>query len=152
MIDRFRPNVAAMILDHEGRVLVAERIDFAGAWQFPQGGVDEGETLEEALHREMIEELSLEPEAYRVLQVRGGYRYRFPSRAIRFGPYVGQEQTYFLCRIRDPEHRFDLETEEPEFRSVQWIEPKAFQASWLPDFKREVYAQVLNDFFEVELS
>src|SRR5438067_8221410 len=56
---RYRLNVAAILQNREGKILVCERADATGAWQFPQGGVDEGETLEAALARELVEEIGL---------------------------------------------------------------------------------------------
>lgn len=130
---------------------MGERIDVAGAWQFPQGGVEEGETGREALLREVEEELGLSPSAYEILEERGGYRYRFPEGQLAFGTYAGQEQTYFLCGLREPDPIFQLETGGAEFRAVRWIEPAGFQEKWLPRFKQEVYAEVMQDFFGTAL-
>jgi putative (di)nucleoside polyphosphate hydrolase len=149
MTEIYRPCVAAILQHEDGRILVAERRDFANSWQFPQGGQDEGENSLEALHRELYEELSVLPESYTVLEQRAGYRYRFPSRHWRRGKYVGQEQTYFLCRFHGQDSIVNLQTKQPEFRSWKWITPAEFQMSWLPEFKRAVYRAVLLDFFGV---
>ncbi|TAE90760.1 MAG: NUDIX domain-containing protein [Verrucomicrobia bacterium] len=74
---RFRPNVAALFIRPEGQLLVCERSTFPGSWQFPQGGVDLGETLEQALAREVREEIGLLPEHYEVLRQESGYRYLY---------------------------------------------------------------------------
>jgi 8-oxo-dGTP pyrophosphatase MutT (NUDIX family) len=58
---RYRPNVAAIVQRHDGKILIGERSDVPGAWQFPQGGVKKSETVEQALARELKEEISLEP-------------------------------------------------------------------------------------------
>ena len=90
------------------------------------------------------------PESYHVVEERGGYRYRFPVRHRRRGRYVGQQQIYFRCNFHGPDSLINLETKHPEFRSFRWIDPKDFDLRWLPDFKRQVYHQVLRDFFGVE--
>ena len=148
-VEKFRPCVACLLVNDEGKLLICERRDFADSWQFPQGGRDFGETPREALSREVWEELSLEPNTYDVLEERGGYRYRFPNRHRRRGKYVGQQQTYFRCKFHGPDTLINLETKQPEFRSFRWIVPAEFDLRWLPEFKRAVYAQVLCDFFSV---
>ena len=89
---RFRTNVAAVVRDDAGRILICERRDVPGAWQFPQGGVNDGETLEQALARELYEEIMLHPESYRVVGKRGPYEYRFPS-GIRKRGFDGQRRS-----------------------------------------------------------
>jgi putative (di)nucleoside polyphosphate hydrolase len=131
------------------QLFIAERKDFANSWQFPQGGRDPGETPEEALFREMEEELSIRPEHYRILEQRPGYRYHFPKKHKRWGRYIGQEQVYFRCRFLADDSVFNLATKVPEFRSWRWIYPHEFNLSWLPEFKRDIYRKVLEDFFQV---
>jgi putative (di)nucleoside polyphosphate hydrolase len=152
MAGLFRPNVAGIVIDGEDRLLICERQDHPESWQFPQGGVDKGETLEEALVREMDEELGLEPGQFDVIKQRGGYRYQFPEGQRRFRRYVGQEQTYFLCRLLVPDTCFQLDKHKPEFVRWRWIRPEEFDLRWLPAFKRHVYRAVLRDFFGVELA
>ncbi len=147
---RFRPNVAAIIRNAEHRVLVGERIDMAGAWQFPQGGVDPGETLHGALIREMREELSLDPRHYEILEQKGPYRYVLPDGRRKKG-FHGQEQQYFLLRYFGPEDAIDVRTAKPEFRTIRWIDPADFDLGWLPEMKKPVYRAVLQDFFNISL-
>ena len=147
---KYRPNVAGILQRSEdGCILVCERLSPPGAWQFPQGGIDEGESPEEALEREMEEEIGLTAGDYEVLEQRGGYRYRFPGAVLKWGKYGGQEQVYFLCRLKADDSAIRLDRHKPEFSAVQWIRPDEFDLGWLPDFKREVYASVLRDFFGV---
>ncbi|YCM46117.1 RNA pyrophosphohydrolase [Verrucomicrobiaceae bacterium 227] len=155
-VGEYRPNVAALMINEDGRILICERLETPGAWQFPQGGVDEGEAVEEALLREVSEEIGLAPTDYTVERSRGGYRYDYPpgvmaGKPLRKARFVGQEQTYFLCRVGAGAPPVNLMQEPREFSQAQWIEPSEFQLSWLPDFKKATYQAVLRDFFEVEV-
>ncbi|MDG2124667.1 MAG: NUDIX domain-containing protein [Verrucomicrobiales bacterium] len=149
MKTEYRPNVAAILEDGEGRILVGERVDVEGAWQFPQGGVDAGESDEEALVREVEEELGIGEELYEVLERREGYRYRFAGNRVKRGRYHGQEQVYFRCRYNGGDADFDLGAHQREFSRLKWILPGEFEMDWVPEFKRGVYAAVLRDFYEV---
>ena len=153
----YRPNVAALLVNPRGQILVCERFKIPGSWQFPQGGVDEGEEIERALVREIEEEIGLGPEAYEVSQSKGGYRYVYPDNIRKGKPshkdkFVGQEQTYFLCRVQEDHPELNLMREPREFSQARWIHPEEFQLAWLPGFKREVYEAVMKDFFGVNLS
>ena len=149
MVEKYRPNVAALLRNPSGKVLVAERIQNPGAWQFPQGGIDLGETALEALHREIGEELSLSPSAYGVIEQRDGYRYDFPEGVRPWKNVRGQEQSYFLCDFYGDGSEIVIETKHPEFSSWRWIEPREFDIAWVIDFKKEVYRRVLRDFFSI---
>ena len=152
---RFRPNVAALMVDPVGNLLICERANVPGAWQFPQGGVDPGETLEQALFREVWEETGVGPEWYEVIERRNGYRYLYPknarNRKLRKHGSHGQEQTYFLCRVKPGAPEIGVNRSPREFRAYRWIVPEEFDLDWLPTFKREVYRDVMRDFFQIEL-
>ncbi len=147
----YRPNVAAIVRDAQGRVLLGERTDYPDSWQFPQGGRDPGEAPEDALPRELREETSLEPGDYRVVAQRGPYRYLFTGGRRKSG-YRGQEQIYFLCDLLASPEKINVATEIPEFRAVRWVTPSQVRASWVPPVKRDVYRQVLRDFFGTEIA
>lgn len=144
----FRPNVGAVIRRDDGRILVAERIDRPGAWQFPQGGVDPGESLEAAMWREVGEELGLSPpqDSCRLLAVAPPVRYHFPpgvggKLAKRF---AGQEQTLFLLAFTGSDADFRLDAHpHPEFRAVRWVWPEeALELIW--EVKRPVFRAMLD--------
>ncbi len=151
----YRPNVAALVVNPAGSLLICERKTAPGAWQFPQGGVDAGETVEQALFREVREEIGIAPKFYDVIEKRDGYRYLYPPavrvKKVRKHGNHGQEQTYFLCHLKPYAPQVNVHQKPPEFRAYRWILPTEFDLDWLPGFKRDVYREVMRDFFKVEL-
>jgi len=147
---RYRLNVAAILRNGAGKILIGERVDRSGAWQFPQGGVDEGETLAEALARELREEISVTPAAYNVLGSKGPYFYLFGNGRVVKG-FHGKEQHYFLADFTGDTGEIDVRTDHPEFRDIRWVAPAEFEIDWLPKMKREVYREVFRDFFSIEI-
>jgi len=148
----YRPNVAALIIDRKGKLLVCERINSKDAWQFPQGGVDVGEKQRKALTREIAEEIGLPKGSYKVIEKREGYTYLYPDQVKKQKFYYdGQIQTYYLCRLKKDAPEIDLDQKSPEFSNYQWIKPQDFKLKWLPAFKRQVYRAVMLDFFDVRL-
>jgi putative (di)nucleoside polyphosphate hydrolase len=151
----FRPNVAALLVNPEGNLLICERWNMPGAWQFPQGGVDPGESPEQALLREVREEVGLAPKDYEVTEQRTGYRYLYPEevwmKKLRKHGNHGQEQTYFRCLLKANAPEVNVDQKQREFRAYRWIPPQEFELDWLPPFKRDVYRAVMLDFFGVAL-
>ena len=145
----YRPNVAAIIRRWDNKILVGERTDHPGSWQFPQGGIKPSETPDAALKRELLEELDLPSDAYQIIDIKAPYRYLFEKGRTKEG-FHGQEQIYFLVELL-PGHQPRPETQDPEFRALRWILPTEFQIEWLPPFKREVYRQILELFFHVRV-
>ena len=146
--DGFRPNVGMIIASGDDRVLWAKRVG-QDAWQFPQGGIRRGEAPEQALFRELEEELGLRPEHVEFVGVtRDWLRYRLPHHLIRRGRRplcIGQKQKWFLLRMRaaDTEVRIDA-GDRPEFDAWRWVD------YWLPldevvSFKQDVYRRALNE-------
>lgn len=126
----YRPNVGAILRRGDGMILMAERIGHPGSWQLPQGGVDPGETQQEALWRELGEELGLRnPQALCTLVGEGpAVRYDFPrSVHAHIGDaYAGQEQTLFLLDFVGCDTDFDLGADpHPEFSNFQWVSAAA---------------------------
>ncbi len=147
--DGFRPNVGIVLANDCGQVLWARRVGGRNAWQFPQGGINEGETPEQALYRELHEEVGLTPESVELLAVtRGWLRYRLPQRYIRKGQQpacIGQKQKWYLLRLLAGDEAVQLDANaKPEFDHWQWV------SYWYPlnqviSFKREVYRRAMKE-------
>jgi putative (di)nucleoside polyphosphate hydrolase len=150
MLDRdgFRPNVGIVLLNQKNQVFWGKRIR-THSWQFPQGGIDRGETPEQAMFRELHEEVGLQPEHVSIIaRTRDWLRYEVPDRYIRRdarGHYKGQKQIWFLLRLVG--HDWDLNlraTNHPEFDAWRWND------YWIPlevvvEFKRGVYEMALTE-------
>jgi len=150
MLDRegFRPNVGIILLNTQNEVWWGKRVR-EHSWQFPQGGIKFGETPEQAMFRELEEEVGLRAEHVRVVgRTRDWLRYEVPDRFIRReirGHYRGQKQIWFLLRMvgRDCDVNLRL-TEHPEFDAWRWHD------YWVPldvviEFKRDVYLRALQE-------
>ena len=149
---KYRPNVAALMVNREGKLLICERINSKGSWQFPQGGVDKGEELLDALAREVEEEIGLTPKHYKILDSKYNYFYLYTNPVRKNGKiYDGQTQTYYLCRLKKKAPKINIDQKSPEFSNYKWINPADFKLKWLPEFKRQVYRAVMLDFFDVRL-
>lgn len=146
----YRPCVGLMLLNARGEIFAGRRIDGSGdAWQMPQGGVDEGEGLQEAALRELGEETGLRPEHVSLIGESASWiQYDLPPELlgkIWGGRYRGQQQKWFALRLIGPESAIDIATEEPEFNAWRWLDGPALLAAIVP-FKRHVYEQVLAEF------
>jgi len=150
MIDAqgYRPNVGIILSNADGQVLWARRTARDG-WQFPQGGVKSNETVEQALYRELHEEVGLSQPHVEVLgRTRDWLRYEIPAEFKRRSPnnaFRGQKQIWFLLRFLGSEQdvRLDL-AQKPEFDSWRWIEYWS-ALDHIIDFKREVYRLALTE-------
>ena len=148
MIDSngFRPNVGIIICNKLGQLLWAKRIK-QDAWQFPQGGIKEAETTEEALFRELSEEVGLCKDDVRILsQTSEWLKYRLPKPYIRQRKgrtCIGQKQKWFLLGLQTEEGRVDLQnTLQPEFDDWCWVN-YWYPVNQVVDFKRSVYRKAL---------
>lgn len=147
----FRLNIGIIIVNAENQVLWARRVG-QNAWQFPQGGVQQGERLEQALFRELKEELGLNQADVRIEDVtRKFLRYRLPPGLIRYDNHpvcVGQKQKWYLLRMLASDQAINLNcAAKPEFEEWQWV------PYWLPlrgviAFKKDVYRKALLYFAE----
>ena len=150
MLDRegYRPNVGIILVNQRNEVFWGKRIR-EHAWQFPQGGIKRGETPEDAMYRELHEEVGLMPEHVEILgRTQGWLRYDVPKHWIKRqwrDTYRGQKQIWYLLRLvgRDCDVSLRASTH-PEFDAWRWSQ------FWVPldtviDFKRGVYRQALKE-------
>jgi putative (di)nucleoside polyphosphate hydrolase len=148
--DGFRANVGIVLMRQCGDVFLGRRARAGGrGWQFPQGGIREGESLEEAVYRELHEEVGLTcGDVEEIGRTARWLRYRLPSRYVRRNSRplcIGQKQRWFLLRLRREQVTFDFtSTGEPEFDEWRWAQ------FWEPVreviyFKRKVYQRALTE-------
>ena len=150
MLDRegFRPNVGIVLLNQRNQVFWGKRIR-SHSWQFPQGGINHGETPEQAMFRELHEEVGLRDSHVRIVaRTRDWLRYEVPMHFIRRdarGHYRGQKQIWFLLQLIGRDSDMNLRaTSHPEFDAWRWHE------YWVPldvviEFKRDVYQMALTE-------
>lgn len=150
MLDRegYRPNVGIILTNQRYEVFWGKRIR-EHSWQFPQGGIKKGESPEQAMYRELYEEVGLKPEHVRIIgRTRDWLRYDVPREWVRRewrGTYRGQKQIWFLLRLTGRDTDISLRaTPKPEFDAWRW------SSYWVPlesviDFKRNVYEQALTE-------
>jgi putative (di)nucleoside polyphosphate hydrolase len=144
----YRPNVAAVIVSsaypEKKEILIAERNDLNAIWQFPQGGIDEGESSEEALFRELKEEIGTKKVEI-IAEYPEWISYDFPTHiAAKMAPYAGQKQRYYLVRLKESA-KIDLETEHLEFRAYRFVEVESL-FEYIAHFKKPIYEQVITYF------
>ena len=153
MIDKegYRANVGIVVCNNKKKVLWAKRTN-EDAWQFPQGGINEGESPKEAMFRELKEEVGLEPSHVEIIaRTKDWLRYDVPKNWIRRDwrdRYKGQKQIWFLLSLTGHDSDVSLKnTKKPEFDAWRWDD------FWSPidqiiDFKRDVYEQALKELYK----
>lgn len=149
-LDRYRPNVGVALFHPDGRVWFGKRVGAAPphCWQFPQGGVDEGEALETAARRELAEETGARSVTL-IGRTDGWIAYDFPPEAkgskIAAG-WKGQKQAWFAFRFDGEEAEFDLSGDgHPEFEAWRWGYLAEAPELIVP-FKRSAYEAVIRAF------
>ncbi len=145
--DGYRPNVGIIVANTAGQVLWAKRVG-QDAWQFPQGGIAPRESPEEALFRELGEEVGLTDSDVQVVAcTRGWLRYKLPRRFLRQdrSSFVGQKQKWFLLKMLAEDAAVQVSNcHKPEFDHWRWV------SYWYPlgqviAFKRDVYRRAMKE-------
>ena len=146
--DGYRPNVGIVICNSHGQVFWARRYG-QHSWQFPQGGIDDGETPEQAMFRELYEEVGLTKKDVRIIaSSRHWLRYKLPKRLVRWDSKpvcIGQKQKWFLFKFLGTNRDINISTEHPEFSNWKWM-PKENLLEEIVPFKKSVYESVLREF------
>ncbi len=146
----YRRNVLGIFINPEWKVLAVERSDVPGAWQLPQGGIERGESEEQAFFREMSEELGVPQDAIEILDSMPEYViYDFPDwvrqRSDWLNEYKGQKQRVFLARLANGVEP-SIERSDGENRAFKWVELDSLIDS-VVEFKRDAYKKIASWFY-----
>ena len=146
--DLYRPNVAMILVSsnypEKKEIFIAQRNDLRDIWQFPQGGIDEGEEVQVALFRELEEEIGTN-KAEIIAEYPEWISYDFPEKiSKKMKPYKGQTQRYFLLKL-NKNATIDLATQHPEFDDYKFVNVDKVLGI-TAHFKKPVYETVINYF------
>jgi len=152
MTNKYRKCVGMMILNDKNEILVGRRLDHpSGFWQMPQGGIDDNEKPEEAVWREMMEEIGTN-NAKLIKMSSQWISYDIPQDTLDTLPwgkrYVGQTQKWFVFKFMGQDSDINVGTENPEFSEWKWAKLNSLSDNIVP-FKRNVYKRIINEFKDI---
>jgi len=152
MVKKYRLCVGMMILNQNNEILVGRRLDHpSGYWQMPQGGIDQNEIPEEAVWREMMEEIGTN-NADLIHTSSQWLNYEIPKDTLKTLPwgerYVGQTQKWFVFRFTGKNTDINVGTENPEFSEWKWTNQNTLTNNAVP-FKKNLYEKVLQEFKKI---
>ena len=148
--DGFRANVGIVIFNQKLQVFFAKR-RYQSGWQYPQGGIQLGESPKKAMFRELLEETGLDKRSVEIIYVSDHwYDYRIPKKSIRKATngttVIGQRQKWFLLKLKGQSSNISLSpSPEKEFDSWKWIAPD-LSIKQVIGFKQDVYKKVISEF------
>ncbi len=138
----YRPNVGIVVINQQGKVLAGERISYPGVFQYPQGGIDDGEDPLDAAVRELYEETGLRISGKPSGETKDWLYYDFPEDIPeKLKKYRGQKQKWFFFRWDGEISSLNTDVHEKEFLSLKWADPAELTAG-IVDFKKEVYREI----------
>jgi putative (di)nucleoside polyphosphate hydrolase len=143
----YRLGVGMMILNSQNQVFVGKRPDFPDGWQMPQGGMEESESPQEAMYRELKEEIGTD-KVHILSETSQWLSYDFPPplrSEIWGGKFQGQRQKWFLLRFLGEDGEIQIQTATPEFIEWRWVMPQDLE-SLVVGFKKEIYRNLLREF------
>ena len=143
----YRPCVGILLVNNDGAIFVGERVDTPGAWQMPQGGIDEGESAVDATFRELKEETGIE--TAELLGTSNIWRsYNLPphlAATVWGGQFLGQTQLWSALRFTGSPDEIDIQTTHAEFSRWKWTDPQTLLTE-IVHFKRDLYTEVLAEY------
>jgi putative (di)nucleoside polyphosphate hydrolase len=150
----YRPCVGLALFNRDGKVFVGERVDFPGAWQMPQGGIDPGEYIHTAAFRELYEETGTDKAE--ILEIsEDPLHYDLPpdlQGKLWGGQFRGQEQIWIALRFTGEDHDINLRAHQPpEFQAWQWVHLDKVPDLIVP-FKQKTYREVIRRFRRFSIS
>lgn len=144
----YRKGVGTVVINQNREILVGKRRNnHSYIWQMPQGGIEEGETEEQTVFRELMEEMNVSKASILAKSV-GYYYYNIPyhlQRKFWSGKYIGQRQRWFLLQYLGDGSEIMVNTAQPEFSHFKWMTPDEVLLYVVP-FKHEMYAKILAEF------
>ncbi len=152
MEEKYRRCVGMMILNSNKEILVGRRLDHpSGYWQMPQGGIDENEKPEEAVWREMMEEIGTNnADLFKISNQ--WIKYEIPQETLDTLPwgkqYIGQMQKWFIFNFSGQNKDINVQTINPEFSEWRWMNSNNLIENAVP-FKRKVYKTIINEFSDI---
>ena len=141
-----------MIINKDKEILVGRRLDHpSGFWQMPQGGIDDNENPEDAVWREMMEEIGTNE--VELIKVSNQWvSYKIPEETLKTLPwgnkYIGQIQKWFAFKFLGEDNDINVKTADPEFSEWKWAKIDSIVNNIVP-FKRNVYSIILKEFKDI---
>ena len=150
MHSNYRKGIGVFLLNENHKLWVGKRQDFKNKyWQMPQGGIDKGESPENAMKRELLEETGLGANYKIIKKTESWLQYNLPEKMIKQvwqGRFLGQTQMWYACLFFGEDKQVNLNhSDKPEFCEWKWIDPMELVNLAVP-FKKDLYKNILDEF------